>query len=416
MPTCWLGAALEQLDERVAGDLLGEARAAGAEHAALAVEQHLGGDRRSAWGRCASASSNRDSPRPLDIAWFCSGHSPPLSQIGQSSGWLISSNSMTPCCALSATAEVSWVRTTMPSVHGRRAGGQRLALALRPRPGTGGRRRPGRAAGGRRTAGSGCRACSAARITRVPLGTLTSNAVDGERDQVVDRRRLLRAVVVTVIGVRSARRRSTRPGRTGSRRPSGAATYSSRKYWMRRGDRAGRAVAEGAERPAEDVVAEVEQELSRSPRCPRRVSSRSQDLDQPVGALAARRALAARLVLVELGPAQHRADHAGGLVEDLQRPGAEHRAGRARPPRSRAGRRGARRSASGSTSRPGVQNFSSCPSRTPPARSSSSRSVMPSGASYWPGLGDVPGEREDAEARGLLGAHARRTSRRRCRR
>ncbi len=40
-----LGAAFEQLDERVARDLLGEAGAALAEHAALAVEQHLGGDR-----------------------------------------------------------------------------------------------------------------------------------------------------------------------------------------------------------------------------------------------------------------------------------------------------------------------------------------------------------------------------------
>ncbi len=35
---------------------------------------------------------------------------------------------------------------------------------------------------------------------------------------------------------------------------------------------------------------------------------------------------------------------------------------------------------------PGVQNFSWCPARMPPARSSSSRSVMPSGASYWPGV------------------------------
>ena len=51
-------------------------------------------------------SRKRDSARPLLIAWFCSGHSPPLSQIGQSSGWLISSSSMTPCCALSATGEV----------------------------------------------------------------------------------------------------------------------------------------------------------------------------------------------------------------------------------------------------------------------------------------------------------------------
>ena len=35
---------------------------------------------------------------------------------------------------------------------------------------------------------------------------------------------------------------------------------------------------------------------------------------------------------------------------------------------------------------PGVQNFSSWPSRMPPASSISWRSVMPSGASNWPGL------------------------------
>ena len=39
---------------------------------------------------------------------------------------------------------------------------------------------------------------------------------------------------------------------------------------------------------------------------------------------------------------------------------------------------------------PGVQNFSRCPARIPPARSSSSRSVMPSGASYWPGVVTCP--------------------------
>jgi hypothetical protein len=60
-------------------------------------------------------SSKRVSTRPLDIAWFCSGLPPPLSQTGQSSGWLISSSSITPCWALSAAAEVYWVRTTMPS-------------------------------------------------------------------------------------------------------------------------------------------------------------------------------------------------------------------------------------------------------------------------------------------------------------
>ena len=73
---------------------------------------------------------NRVSPWPLDIAWFCSGHSPPLSQIGQSSGWLISSSSITPRCAFSATGEVSWVLHHHALGAGGGAGGERLALAL----------------------------------------------------------------------------------------------------------------------------------------------------------------------------------------------------------------------------------------------------------------------------------------------
>jgi len=41
---------------------------------------------------------------------------------------------------------------------------------------------------------------------------------------------------------------------------------------------------------------------------------------------------------------------------------------------------------SGADEPPGDQNFSRCPARMPPARPSSSRSVVPSGASYWPGV------------------------------
>ena len=39
---------------------------------------------------------------------------------------------------------------------------------------------------------------------------------------------------------------------------------------------------------------------------------------------------------------------------------------------------------------PGVQNFSGTPSFMPPARSRSSRRVVPSGASYWPGRVTCP--------------------------
>ena len=78
-------------------------------------------------GKVRLTSSNRVSTRPFDMAWFCSGHSPPLSQTGQSSGWLISSSSITPCCALSAASDVCCVRTTMPSVQAM----VQLAIGLR---------------------------------------------------------------------------------------------------------------------------------------------------------------------------------------------------------------------------------------------------------------------------------------------
>ena len=69
-------------------------------------------------GNVRLTSVNRECPWPLESAWFWSGHSPPLSQTGQSSGWLISRSSMTPRWALSAISEVNWVRTTMSSVTG----------------------------------------------------------------------------------------------------------------------------------------------------------------------------------------------------------------------------------------------------------------------------------------------------------
>ena len=66
------------------------------------------------FGKVRLMSMKRLVGRPLLIAWFCSGHSPPLSHVGQSSGWLMSRSSITPCCALSATGDECCVPTTMP--------------------------------------------------------------------------------------------------------------------------------------------------------------------------------------------------------------------------------------------------------------------------------------------------------------
>ncbi len=60
------------------------------------------------------SSTKRDSPGPNASVWSCSGHSPPRSHTGQSSGWLMRRNSRTPSWIFSTVVLV--VSTTMPSV------------------------------------------------------------------------------------------------------------------------------------------------------------------------------------------------------------------------------------------------------------------------------------------------------------
>ena len=157
------------------------------------------------------SSVNRVSPRPLDMAWFCSGHSPPLSHIGQSSGWLMSSSSITPCCALSATAEVSWVCTTMPSEHAvmHEASGLRWPSTSTRHW----RQAPiGSSSGWSQNRGIAMPSISAARMIQVPFGTTISNPS------------MVTVTVSCVVSTVMARSRpSTPPDRRGSRPPCGAA-------------------------------------------------------------------------------------------------------------------------------------------------------------------------------------------------
>src|SRR5947208_16658351 len=83
----------------------------------------------------------------------------------------------------------------------------------------------------------------------------------------------------------------------------------------RRRDRTRCAVTECAEGTTEDVVAGVEQ-CRDVLRVALALLEPLEDLHHPVGAFAARRALAAGLVRVELGPPQHRAYDTGCVVED----------------------------------------------------------------------------------------------------
>src|SRR5271166_5439147 len=275
-------------------------------------------------------SVKRESARPLDIAWFCSGHSPPLSHIGQSSGWLISSSSITPCWALSAASEVSWVRTTMSPV----ATVVHDASGLRC-PSTSTRHwrhaPTGSSSGWSQNRGIWMPISSAARITRVPLGTLISApsivsvTISGWRTW--SPVWVLAAPEDTVIG---ASRLSVRRehGLSGVERASASFDVGDvlvAEVLDRRHHRAGRTIAQRAERLPQDRVGDVQQLVEIL------VGALAGfqplvDLVQPEGALSARRALPARLVFVELGPPSHRAHHTGGFVEDLQRLGAQHRA------------------------------------------------------------------------------------------
>ena len=66
-------------------------------------------------------SSKRVTPLPKAMAWSCRSHSPPWSQIGQSSGWLISRNSITPSRAFFTMAERVSIIFGLPSLLGGRS-------------------------------------------------------------------------------------------------------------------------------------------------------------------------------------------------------------------------------------------------------------------------------------------------------
>ena len=85
-------------------------------------------------------------------------------------------------------------------------------------------------------------------------------------------------------------------------------------------------VSERAEALAEDAVADVEQQVEIG-LVAAAVLDLLEDLREPAGADAARRALAARLVLVELGDADPELHHAAAVVDRDHRRRADRRAG-----------------------------------------------------------------------------------------
>src|SRR5690348_16598851 len=92
-------------------------------------------------------------------------------------------------------------------------------------------------------------------------------------------------------------------------------------------NRTGRGISQGAERLTGKIVADIEQQIEVFLLTPAMFKA-VQDLGQPVGALAAGRTFAARLVAIELGHTQDRAHDAGIFAYDDDSAGARHRASR----------------------------------------------------------------------------------------
>src|SRR6478672_2282392 len=74
-------------------------------------------------------SPNRLRSNPYAIAWSCRSHSPPWSQIGQSSGWLISRNSITPSRALRTIGDLVLTTGGSPFGPGRQSRTPQAQLA-----------------------------------------------------------------------------------------------------------------------------------------------------------------------------------------------------------------------------------------------------------------------------------------------
>ncbi len=226
---------------------------------------------------------------------------------------------------------------------------------------------------------------SAARITSVPFGHGDLEPVDGDGHGA--------GCVVSTVMPRCpiAPTGSTPPGRTGSRRPSGAAMILVAEVLDRRGDRSRWRRRRAAQNARPMMLSQMSQQLVAGPRrCPCRLPAAG-DPDHPVGALPARRALAARLVLVELGPAQHGAHARRRCRRRSAAPGCPSIDPAAATDLEVQRHVQVLAVSSGVDEPPGGPELQRVPGRACRRASSiSSRSVMPSGASYWPGVLTCP--------------------------
>ena len=212
----------------------------------------ISGESASGFSKWRLGSMKRElPPGPSRYEMSCSGHSPPLSQTGQSSGWLTSRNSTTAFCA---------------SLHPRRSacgrpcrrgpGSSRRSAASgspRSRPGTCGRRRPARRASARnRRPGSRRRRAWRRRRASSPSGAVDLAAVDRRSVIAAARARHLGRRLLGAASGGAARRRSAARARPA--RASMCVLELVAELLDHRADRHRHRVAEHAEAVADDVA------------------------------------------------------------------------------------------------------------------------------------------------------------------
>src|SRR3954469_7142015 len=285
----------------------------------------ISGESSSGFSKWRLGSTKRERPPPQPKEMSCSGHSPPLSQTGQSSGWVISRNSTTACWAV--LTRLVWVWTTIPSLTGVEHAVCSFGM---PSISTRHMRQAPTAAprlGSQQKTGISTSPCLAPSTSMTFSGAVTS-------------RPSMEKVTIRCSG-RGIRYGSSREGPLDERlrrRLIGREDVAAGPRLLdvglelvaelldHRADRHRHRVAEDAQAVADDLLLDrghdVEVHRGRLARL-----DALEHLVRPVRPLAARRALAAGLVAVELRGLQRDVDDRVRVVDHDDRAGPEHRAG-----------------------------------------------------------------------------------------
>src|SRR5205814_4741393 len=248
------------------------------------------------------------------MAWSCRSHSPPWSQIGQSSGWLINRNSITPSRALRTIGVLVLTTGGSPFGPGRQSRTPHAQLATGFGEPTSSTRHM------RQLPAIDRRSWKQNRGISAPAASHAWSSVYSGGTSIS----LPSTMSLVISLVPSLRRHAHRLGV----RVRGILVDPPFDLGAEMADQAlhrpGRAVAERADRVALDLGRDLHQHVDLALVCAA-FRHTGKHAPHPAHAFAARRALAAALVLVEIRDAGHGADDVGRLVHHDHGRGTERR-------------------------------------------------------------------------------------------